>query len=109
MRQHDAAVGSFSEVVQRDPKFRYGDAWLRASDAMVGLRRWDDALAELRGFLKINGSSVEGRVKLARALRRSGDPEAARAMRTEARTLFRELPPYQRRKQRGWYVRSFIP
>ncbi len=108
MRDYEAASAILLEVATRSPKFRYGDAQLRASDAMIGMHKWDDAIATLRSFVKINTSSVEGWFKLSRALARKGDLDESRAARAEARSLYRELPPFQRRRQRVWYVRALL-
>ena len=39
----------------------YGEAYLRAADALMALSRWDDADDALEHYLKINSSSVEAR------------------------------------------------
>ncbi|MCE9572592.1 MAG: hypothetical protein K8W52_05500, partial [Deltaproteobacteria bacterium] len=91
-----------------DPRFRYGVPTLRAADALYALGRWADAEAALRRFAARNQSSVEARVKLARCLTERGDRAGARAMTAEARSIYRELPRFQQRAQRGWYVRALI-
>ncbi|HEV7555696.1 MAG TPA: tetratricopeptide repeat protein, partial [Kofleriaceae bacterium] len=108
MREYEAARAILLEVATREPKFRYGDAQLRAADAMIGLRAWDDAITTLRSFVKINTSSVEGWFKLSRALAHKGDVDESRQARTAARALYHELPPYQRRRQRVWYMRALV-
>ncbi len=100
------AVDAFISVLDREPRFRYGDAYLRAADALLALGRWDDAEDGLEQFLKINGSSVEGRVKLAAARRGRGDAAGARAALDEAKKVYGELPGFQRRRQLGWYLRA---
>jgi tetratricopeptide (TPR) repeat protein len=108
MREYEAARAILVDVATREPKFRYGDAQLRAADAMIGLRAWDDAIATLRTFVKINTSSVEGWFKLSRALAKRGDVDESHKARDTARALYRELPPYQRRRQRAWYLRALV-
>jgi len=84
MREYEAACAILLEVATREPRFRYGDAQLRAADAMIGLRKWDDAIATLRSFVKINTSSVEGWFKLSRALARKGELEESRMARASS-------------------------
>jgi hypothetical protein len=102
------AADTFVDVVHREPRFRYGDPYLRAADALTELARWDDAADALDAFQAINRSSLEAWCKLAVIRRRQGDVVAARAARHEARKLYGELPGYQRRKQLLWYLRSFV-
>jgi len=102
------AVDSFIAVLHREPKFRYGDPYLRAADALLALERWEDAQDGLEQFLKINRSSLEGYVKLATARRRRGDREGSIGALDEAKKTYRELPGFQRRRQLGWFLRAWF-
>jgi tetratricopeptide (TPR) repeat protein len=104
--QNEAALDALLTVVHREPRFRYGDASLRAADALLALGRWQDAEDGLQHFLSINGSSLEGLCKLARARREGGDRDGARKALAEARQVYRQLPGFQRRRQVGWYLQA---
>jgi tetratricopeptide repeat protein len=104
--RHEPALEALLDVVAREPKFRYGEASLRAADALYGLGRWQDAEDGYRHYLEINRSSVEATFKLARAQRKAGDAAAAKATFAGARRMYRELPGFHRRRQLGWYLRA---
>ncbi len=107
-KQWEPALASFGEVLVRDPRFRYGDPFLRAADALAALGRWADVEEALDHFLAVNGSSLEGWYRRAQARHRRGDDAGARAARREARQVYAQLPRYQRRHQLIWYWRTFI-
>jgi len=107
--EHEAAATTLLAIARDEPRFRQGDATLRAADALSALRRWDQAIAALRAFAARNRSSVEARVKLARALRRTGDRAGAATARADARQTYGDLPGFQQRAQRLWYARAWLP
>jgi tetratricopeptide (TPR) repeat protein len=104
-----AALDAFIAALQRDPRYRYGDPYLRAADALGALGRWADAAESLEHFLAINGSSLEGRCKLVRAHKKLGDATTAERHLVEARRCYAQMPSFQRRKQLAWYCRTFVP
>jgi tetratricopeptide (TPR) repeat protein len=104
--EHDKAVESFIALVQRDSSFRYGEAYLRAADALVALERWDDADDALERFARINSSSIEGRYKWARVKGARKDDAGRRDAVRDLREVWRALPSFQRRNQLGWYLRA---
>lgn len=105
----EEAVRLLDEAVRRDPKLRYGDPFLQAGVAYARLGRVDEAVQVLERFVAVNGSSVEGLVRLARARGARGDAEGRRQALEEARRTFGQLPAFQRRKQWAWYLRSLLP
>jgi tetratricopeptide (TPR) repeat protein len=108
LKQWEPALASFIAVVHQDASFRYGEAYLRAADALLALRRWEDAEDALDRHLQINHSSIEGlfkRVAICKARRDA--PGLARA-RQELRDAWHTLPSFQRRNQLGWYLRSLV-
>lgn len=106
LKKYEEAVTPLIEVCQRDPRFRYGEAYLRAADALAALGRWEDAIDALERFTEVNKSSVEGFYKLALARRAAGDAEGAKKTFAEARQVYRDSPAFHRRKQFGWYLRA---
>jgi len=105
---NERAVAALVTVTHRQPTFHYGDAYLRAADALIALGRWDDADDALERYARINTSNVEGRVKRLRVCKARKDADGMRRAATDLREVWRALPAYQRRKQFGWYVRSFV-
>ncbi len=93
---------------QTDPKLRYGEVYLTAGIALTALDRGAEAEDSLLRYLKINASSVEGWVRLARLRRAQGDKDGARAALQGAMEAFEQNPRFRRRKELGWYLRAMI-
>lgn len=108
LRRYQEAVDCFVQVVQRDPRHGFGEPYLRAADALIALGRWDDAEDALEHFLSENRSSVEGQYKRALVARGLGNRSAFKQNLREARSLYREIPRYQQRRQFSWYVRALF-
>jgi tetratricopeptide (TPR) repeat protein len=106
--QHEKALEELLAVIHREPGFMYGEAYLRAADALIALARWDDADDALERFVKINSSSLEGRYKRVRVCKARKDADGARKMKEDLRDVWRTLPSFQRRAQLGWYLRSLF-
>jgi tetratricopeptide (TPR) repeat protein len=101
-----AAVEPLAAAIAREPKLRYGHASLTLGDAYFALGRIDDAVEAYQRAMKINTSSLEGYAKLAHALEKKPDLEAAQRVRREALETYKVLPAYQRRNQLGWWLRA---
>ena len=106
--QHERAIAALVAVTHREPNFQYGEAYLRAADALIALQRWDDADDALERYAKINSSNIEVRCKRLKVCKARNDVDGARKAQAELRDAWRTLPSYQRRKQLGWYLRSLI-
>jgi tetratricopeptide (TPR) repeat protein len=105
---NERAVEALVAVTHRQPNFQYGDAYLRAADALIALGRWDDADDALERYARINSSNIEGRVKRLRVCKARKDADGTRRAMADLRDVWRSLPSYQRRKQFGWYVRGYF-
>jgi tetratricopeptide (TPR) repeat protein len=108
MKRWDEAVAAFLAVLGREPRLRYGEAYLRAADALIALARWDEAAEGLEHFVAVNRSSVEGWLKLARVRGALGEAEGEVAALEQARRAYRDSPVFHRRRQRLWYARVVI-
>jgi len=104
--QADNALEPLSEALAKDQKLRYGSAYLAIADALVAVGRTDEAIEAYERYVKINTSSLEGYVKLSDARHKKGDKAGTAKARTEALDTYRVLPPYQRRRQLGWWLRA---
>ena len=78
---HEKAVEALVTVTHREPNFQYGEAYLRAADALMALGRWDDAADALERYVKINSSSVEGATSGCACARRATTPTGAQRRR----------------------------
>jgi tetratricopeptide (TPR) repeat protein len=111
-RRWDDAVASFIQVVERDARFRYGEPYLKIADALFNVDRWKDAEESLEHFLAINGSSLEGWCKLAKARDHlgpfRGPGRRGDEARIQARAVYAQLPRFQRRRQLLWWFRSLL-
>ncbi len=106
--ENEAALGPLVRAVELDPRVRFGQPYLVAGDALVALKRYDEAVDSYERFTHASGSSIEGHVKLARALKRTKDAAGAKKALDEAFTTWRSVPGYMRRKQVGWWLRAHL-
>jgi hypothetical protein len=106
--RHQPALDALISVVHVEPGFRYGEAYLRAADALIALKRWEDADEALGHYLKINSSSLEGLYKRAKIRKARGDAPGAKQAIAELRDTWGTLPSFQRRKQLGWYLKALV-
>jgi hypothetical protein len=103
-----AALPPLQRALSLDAKLRYGDPHLLLGRAHAALGQLEQAQAAFEAFLAINTSSLEGQIRLARVKSARNDDVGARAARTAARTTYRLLPGFQKRRQRAWWLRSFF-
>jgi tetratricopeptide (TPR) repeat protein len=104
----EEALPHFVSAASLEPKLRYGEIYLAAAVALTALDRGAEAEDSLLRFLKINASSVEGWVRLAKLRRKQGDKEGARTALTAAAEAFDQSPRFRRRKELAWYLRAQI-
>jgi tetratricopeptide (TPR) repeat protein len=105
-KQDEKALPHLVLAQEREPKLRYGEIYLTAAVALIALARAGEAEDSLLRFLKINSSSVEGWVRLAKLRRKQGDQDGARAALTAAAEAFDQSPRFRRKKELGWYLRA---
>mgnify|MGYP001554369032 CR=1 FL=1 len=92
-------------AVALDERIRYGDAWLAKGIAHQMLGELDAAVAALEKFVAINGSSIEGHVRLSRLYGEQQKKDAAQRAKQEASSTWAALPAFQKKRQRGWWLR----
>jgi tetratricopeptide (TPR) repeat protein len=102
----EAALPELGAALQKEPRLAYGEPHLLSGDALAKLGRYEEAEQAYARFVKSNSSSVEGRTKLGLARDRRGDQAGARAAFADARSTFRQLPGFQKRKQWWWRLRA---
>jgi tetratricopeptide (TPR) repeat protein len=89
-----------------NPKFGYGEPYLRLGDFRAERREWEQAVERYRQATGIHSSSVEGWFKLGQALNHLGRPDETRAALQEAIASYRTALWYQRAEGRPWYRRA---
>jgi tetratricopeptide (TPR) repeat protein len=98
------------ELVERalaiNPKFGYGEPYLRLGDFHVGRKEVEPAAARYRQATEIYGSSVEAWCKLGQALHDLGRRDEAREALQEAIASYRTAPWYRRSDDRPWKRRA---
>ena len=104
--RNEEALPHLVDAQTREPKLRYGEVYLTAGVALSALGRDAEAEDSLLRFLKINESSVEAWVRLARLRRRQKDEAGARAALLGAVEAFEQSPRFRRRRELMWYVRA---
>lgn len=106
----DGDIGRGRALVERalaiNPKFGYGEPYLRLGDFHVGRKEPGLAVDRYRQATEIYGSSVEGWCKLGEALVALGRLDEARATLQEALTSYRTAPWYRRSDDRPWKRRA---
>ena len=104
--RHQEAVDRVVRAVEKDQRLRHGHPYLVAGDALLALKRWDDAMDAYERFLDFNSSDVTGHTQLARAHAGAKNPEAARKYLLEGIRGWHGLPGSLKRRQFGAYLRA---
>ncbi|MBI4572314.1 MAG: tetratricopeptide repeat protein [candidate division NC10 bacterium] len=107
---HDGEIERGRELVERalvlNPKFGYGEPYLRLGDFRTARDEWEQAAERYRQATGIHSSSVEGWFKLGQALNHLGRRDEARSALQEAIASYRTAPWYQRAEARPWHRRA---
>lgn len=98
--------GYIQRALEIDPKFRYGEPYLRLGDYYFDRKQFAEALPYYETFRSIHTSSGEGLYKLGRCYHEVGRFAEAREALTDAVEAFRTGPRYKRREDRPWVRRA---
>lgn len=124
-RKYEEALKAFAAAVGVDPEKgepfssasantnerafrRYGEAYLGAAKALIKLGRMEQAEDALDVCIPFNSSELEPLILLASVRAERGNEKGAAAARKEARRTWSELPGFMRRRQFGYWLRSFF-
>jgi tetratricopeptide (TPR) repeat protein len=89
-----------------NPKFGYGEPYLRLGDFHESRKEWDLAAERYRQATDIHGSSVEGWYKRGQVMNELGRREEARNALQEALASYRTAPWFRRQEERPWKRRA---
>lgn len=98
--------GYIQRALEIDPKFRYGEPYLRLGNYHLEQKRFAEALPYYETFRSIHTSSGEGLYKLGRCYQEVSRLAEAREALTDAVEAFRTDPRYKRREDRPWFRRA---
>lgn len=104
--RHEAALAQLLAAIERDARLRHGHPYFVAGEALLALRRWDDAADAFERYLDFNGSDVAAHTCLARAYAGNKDAGAARKWLLAGLSTWRGLPGAHKRRQFGAYLRG---
>jgi predicted Zn-dependent protease len=110
LRSGDAegALEPLVKAVEIDPKFRLGDPYLTAAEALLSLGRIEEAEDALERYTQANSSSVQGYVLLAETRRKCGRTDDAEKAIDEALHTWQTLPSFRKRGQWYWWARAWV-
>lgn len=104
----EGALAPLVRAVDIDPRVRFGEPYLVAGQALMALRRHEEAEDALDRYVGTNSSSVQGYYLLGKAHSERGDREGGSKAFAEARATFWQLPGFKKRGQTGWWLRSVL-
>jgi tetratricopeptide (TPR) repeat protein len=110
LRSGDAegALEPLVKSIEIDPRIRFGEPYLVAAEALLRLKRLEEAEDALERYVSFNSSSLEGYVRMAAVRKERGDVGGAKEALSEALATWRQMPPYRRRTEVGWWLRAHL-
>lgn len=100
---HERALAQLLAALERDQRLRHGHPYFVAGDALLAMKRWDDAADAFERYLDFNGSDVAAHARLARAHAGAGDAAAAKKSLLDGLSTWHGLPGALKRRQLGAY------
>ena len=100
-----SAEGYLRKAVELDPRFRYGESHLYLGEALLELKRPEEAFESLKAYLEINNTSIEGLYNYAHALHALGRKDEARKAVEDGIRYHKGNPGFRRRRDWRWYVK----
>jgi len=106
LKDLDRAKNHLQKAVQLDPRYRYGEPYLRMGDYHVERNELDEALKSYEAFTGIHTSSSEGFFKIGELQLRKGDSDKAKIYFRKSMQAFRGSPAHKKRIDRPWYWKA---
>ncbi|NOY53330.1 MAG: tetratricopeptide repeat protein [Deltaproteobacteria bacterium] len=104
--QMEKAEEHLRAVLQIDPRYGYGEAWLRMGDLKVLEKDLAGALESYQAFVGIHTSSSEGFYKMGEVCQRLDDREKAKEYYSKSMNAMRGSPPHKKRIDRPWFWKA---
>lgn len=101
---HERALQQELAALEREPRIRQGHAYFVAGEALLAMKRWDDAADAFERYVDFNSSDVAAHTLLARAYAGGGDAAAARKWLLEGIVTWHGLPGAMKRRQWRAYL-----
>ncbi|KAA9004092.1 tetratricopeptide repeat protein [Paenibacillus spiritus] len=93
--------------LELNPKSRYGEPYLRLAEAFRHTDR-DKSMRYLHEFQAVHSSSSQSYYLLGSMYRTLGNSGEAKRSFRESVAVYRSLPRYKKRQERGWALRSWF-
>lgn len=101
---YERALQQELAALERDARVRQGHPYFVAGDALLALKRWDDAADAFERYIDFNSSDVGAHTRLARAYAGSGNAASAQKWLLEGLATWHALPGAMKRRQFGPYL-----
>jgi tetratricopeptide (TPR) repeat protein len=101
-RRPEQALDPLVRSVAKSPGVLFGQPYLVAADALIALRRFDEAEDALDRFLDYSGSSVE------RVRAQLGQADRARETLREGISTWQKVPGFKKREQLRWWLTAQV-
>ncbi|WP_459392546.1 tetratricopeptide repeat protein [Paenibacillus sp. CAU 1782] len=100
----DQGIASMNKALELNPRVKYGAPYLRLADIYAAADA-EKALNSLQQFQQIQSSSCEAYYRMAQLYKKLGRLNEAKAAASEGLAMYRTLPRYKKRSERGYAVR----
>lgn len=104
--RHEAALERLLRAIENDARLRHGHPYFVAGEALLSLKRWDDAVDAFERYLDFASSDVAAHAALARAYAGGKDAASAKKWLLSALGTWHGLPGAMKRRQFGAYLRA---
>jgi len=104
--RHEDALSRLLLALEKDSRLRHGMPYFVAGQALLGLKRWDDAADAFERYLDFNSSDVAAHTHLARAYAGGKDEAGAQKWLLAGLETWHALPGSLKRRQFGAYLKG---
>jgi tetratricopeptide (TPR) repeat protein len=98
---HEEALARLLAALDKDQRLRHGMPYFVAGEALLELKRWDDAVDAFERYLDFNSSDVAAYTRLSRAHAGAGNGAEARKWLLDGIATWQGLPGALKRRQLG--------
>jgi hypothetical protein len=99
--KHEEALTRLLAALDKDQRLRHGMPYFVAGEALLALKRWDDAADAFERYLDFNSSDIAAHTRLSRAYAGAGNLADARKWLFDGIATWQGLPGAMKRRQLG--------